>query len=158
MKKINDRLLYVLCSFVVILIDFVIKRLVILKIKESGGFTLMGNIIKVTYLENTGAAFGVFGGKKFFLILMSIAVMIGILVIIFKNKIENKIFLLSTALVIGGGIGNLIDRVTYGYVIDYIKLSFFPSVCNFADYCITFGIIGLIFYIIFIHKNNVTKE
>ena len=52
-------------------------------------------------------------------------------------------------LIIGGGIGNLIDRVLYGYVIDYLSLSFFPPVCNFTDYAITIGVILLVVYIFF---------
>ena len=53
------------------------------------------------------------------------------------------------AVIIGGGIGNLIDRIFYGYVIDYISLSFFPPVCNFADYCITVGTVLLMVYVLF---------
>ena len=50
---------------------------------------------------------------------------------------------------IGGGIGNLIDRIAYGYVVDYLSLTFFSPVCNFADYCITIGVILLAVYLLF---------
>ena len=60
------------------------------------------------------------------------------------------------AILIGGGIGNLIDRVFYGFVVDYLSVSFFSPVCNFADYCITVGTILLIVYVLFF--SNVMKS
>ena len=60
------------------------------------------------------------------------------------------------AVIIGGGIGNLIDRIFYGFVVDYISVSFFPPVCNFADYCITVGTLLLIVYVLFF--SNVMKS
>ena len=67
----------------------------------------------------------------------------------FKKRPKVKFFYICAALIIGGGIGNLIDRIFYGYVIDYLSLSFFPPVCNFADYCITAGTIMLVIYLLF---------
>ena len=70
-------------------------------------------------------------------------------IIMFVKHPKGKMFYISAGLIIGGGIGNLIDRVFYGYVIDYISLSFFSPVCNFADYAITIGTILLIIYVLF---------
>ena len=57
--------------------------------------------------------------------------------------------LLAAALMIGGGIGNLIDRIWRGFVVDYLSLSFFPPVCNFADYCITIGAFLFVIVLLF---------
>ena len=85
------------------------------------------------------------------------AVLIAIIIyIMFKKKPSGKMFYISAALIIGGGIGNLIDRIFYGFVVDYISVSFFPPVCNFADYCITVGTILLIVYVLFF--SNVMKS
>ena len=65
-----------------------------------------------------------------------------------------KFFYICSALIVGGGIGNLIDRIFYGYVIDYLSLSFFPPVCNFADYCITAGTVMLIIYVMFFAESK----
>ena len=70
----------------------------------------------------------------------------------YKN-LNDKMFLTAAALIISGGLGNLIDRLFLGYVVDYIKLSFFSPICNFADYCITFGTIILIIYVVFFYKD-----
>lgn len=153
MRKINNRIFNGLISIFIILIDFIIKRLVILKVKGTAGFTLVKNLVDIIYVENKGAAFGMFSGRRFLIISIPIIFIILLLVMIFKENIKDKVFLFFASLVIGGGIGNLIDRIIYGYVIDYIKLSFFAPVCNFADYCITLGVSGLIFYIVFLHKD-----
>ena len=55
----------------------------------------------------------------------------------------------TVILIIGGGIGNLIDRIFRGFVIDYLSLSFFPPICNFADYCITIGAVLFVLCILF---------
>ena len=56
---------------------------------------------------------------------------------------------MAAALIIGGGLGNLFERIFLGYVVDYLSLSFFSPVCNFADYCITAGTVCLIVYLLF---------
>ena len=56
---------------------------------------------------------------------------------------------MAASLIIGGGLGNLIERVFMGYVTDYLSLSFFPPICNFADYCITAGTVCLIVWLLF---------
>ena len=67
----------------------------------------------------------------------------------FKKRPDSKLFYFSVALIVGGGLGNLVDRVIYRYVVDYLSLSFFPPVCNFADYCITIGVVILAVYLVF---------
>lgn len=85
-------------------------------------------------------------------VVLTTALIAAILIYMFKKKPKSKLFYASVALVIGGGIGNLIDRIFYGYVIDYISLSFFPPVCNFADYCITVGTVLLMVYVLFLSE------
>lgn len=139
-------------AVLVALIDFFIKYIVLLKVKTASGFKLLYGLIEIVYIENKGAAFGLFSGNLLFLIILNI-ISIGFLTYFIFNKFNNnRVVLFLLSLVIGGGIGNLIDRLIYGHVIDYIKFSFFEPVCNFADYCITLGIIGLIIYATFIFK------
>ena len=83
-----------------------------------------------------------------FVVIMYVMLLI-IIIYMFKKRPSGKFFYICAGLIIGGGIGNLIDRVIYGYVIDYLSVSFFPPVCNFADYCITIGVILLVIYIFF---------
>ena len=63
--------------------------------------------------------------------------------------INSKLFITSAILIIGGGIGNLVDRIFLGYVVDFIKISFFPPAFNFADCCVTIGAVLMVIYLLF---------
>ena len=130
-------------------IDQVIKFFVNANLKEVGSVSVIDNLLSFTYVENNGVAFGSFAGNRWIFVVLTTALIAAILIYMFKKKPKSKLFYASVALVIGGGIGNFIDRVLYGYVIDYISLSFFPPVCNFADYCITVGTVLLMIYVLF---------
>jgi len=98
-------------------------------------------IFGLTLVFNRGAAFGIFQGKVFFLILISLFVF-GLLFFIYKQEPNKSTFLLlSFGLIIGGAVGNLFDRVFSGYVVDFIYLSFWPTF-NFADIFINAGVGG----------------
>ncbi|MDR1467455.1 MAG: signal peptidase II [Oscillospiraceae bacterium] len=126
-------------SFVIILIDQIAKFFVRLKLKPSGHVTLIDNLLELTYAENKGAAFGIFSNARWFFVIFTTIMMFCFIFFIFKKSGGDTIFYLSSSLIVGGGVSNLIDRIWLGYVIDYLELSFFSPICNFADYCITFG-------------------
>lgn len=130
-------------------IDQVIKFFVNANLKEVGSVSVIDNLLSFTYVENNGVAFGSFAGNRWIFVVLTTALIAAILIYMFKKKPQSKLFYASVALIVGGGIGNFIDRVLYGYVIDYISLSFFPPVCNFADYCITVGTVLLMIYVLF---------
>lgn len=116
-----------------------------------GGETVSAipGILKLTYSENRGVAFGMFqDGTVFFAIATGVVIILFSFLLI-KNYKKSKLFSTAAALIIGGGVANLIERVFLGYVVDYLQLSFFPPVCNFADYCITAGTVCLIVYLLF---------
>lgn len=130
-------------------IDQVIKFFVNANLKEVGSVSVIDNLLSFTYVENNGVAFGSFAGNRWIFVVLTTALIAAILIYMFKKKPQSKLFYASVALIVGGGIGNFIDRVLYGYVIDYISLSFFPPVCNFADYCITVSTVLLMIYVLF---------
>lgn len=129
--------------------DQVIKIFVSANLKEIGSVSVIDNLLSFTYVENNGVAFGSFAGNRWIFVVLTAALISAILIYMFRKKPHSKLFYASVALIIGGGIGNLIDRIMYGYVVDYISLSFFPPVCNFADYCITAGTVLLMIYVLF---------
>ena len=80
---------------------------------------------------------------------------IGLIIFIIKDKNKHPFMMLSTSAVIAGGIGNLIDRVRLGYVIDYLDVKLFNfAIFNFADICVVLGAICLVIYILFIEKKE----
>ncbi len=142
-------LLVIVLSAVIVGIDQLIKFFVYNFLKPVGSVEVIPGLFSFKYVENKGAAFGMMANMRWVFIVFTIVVIAIMLFIIFKKKINNKLFVASAILLIGGGIGNLIDRIFLGYVIDYLSISFFPPVCNFADYCITVGTVLLLVYLIF---------
>lgn len=99
--------------------------------------------LKLTYVQNTGVAFGMFRNGNNFFIVFSAALIAAILV--FGRKYAGRCAASSAglALVLGGALGNLYDRLNYGFVVDFFDLSFFPAVFNVADSAITVGAVFL---------------
>lgn len=148
----KGKIFYLLFSFFIAALDLLLKLLIKIKINNLDGLKIFNGAINILYLENKGAAFGILAQNKLFLIFMSSIFTITLIYVFLNKNINNKILLTSLALIIGGGLGNLINRAWLGYVIDYIKLSFFEPVFNFADCCLTLGALGMIFYIIFYNE------
>ncbi len=127
---------------------------------------IFGDFLKLTYIENPGMAFGIDLGAKLFFSLFSILASIGIIVYLYKVRHEPLVFRTSLAMILGGAIGNLIDRVFYGVfygesplfygkVVDFLDADFFNinvfgyhmtrwPVFNFADASVTCGVILLL--------------
>ncbi|MBU2573264.1 MAG: signal peptidase II [Elusimicrobia bacterium] len=93
----------------------------------------------LTYVENTGVAFGMFRDNNAFFIVFSIALIGGLLVFRRKLPASGLAARAGIALVLGGALGNLYDRLAYGFVVDFFDFSFFPAVFNVADSAITAG-------------------
>ena len=127
----------------------VIRSLVVANLMPDGVVHAVPSILDLVYSENRGVAFGMFqNGTVFFAITTSIVIIVASIFLV-KNYKQSRLFTVALSLIIGGGLGNLFERVFYGYVVDYLRLSFFSPVCNFADYCITAGTVCLIVYLIF---------
>ena len=143
-------------AVLVAVIDQVLKYLVVNFLDKTNPTEIIPNLFSLTYVENKGAAFGMLADARWIFITFTIIITAFLIYILFKKRINNKLFLTSVGLIIGGGIGNLIDRIFLGYVVDYLSISFFPPVCNFADYCITIGAVLLVIYILFM--SDFTKK
>ncbi len=136
-------------SALIVLIDYVLKLLVINNLKNISAITIIPGLFSLTYVENKGAAFGILSNARWIFILFTIAVIVFLIIFMFRKRPESKLLNVALILIIGGGAGNLIDRIFYGYVVDYLSISFFPPVCNFADYCVTVGAFILVIYLLF---------
>ncbi len=137
MKKVLLIILVVLTS------DIISKQLIINYLIEDESITIIKNIFNITYAKNTGIAFSLFEGKKIIIIIITIIVIIALLKYL-KHNHQNNIEIISYSLILGGSIGNLIDRLIYGYVIDFLDFhiynNHFPTF-NIADSSIVIGII-----------------
>ena len=147
--KSTDRkkaLIIFLISFSIILLDQLIKFFIIKKIPLNSSVTIIPKIFSLTHIHNYGAAFGLFQNSSQLLIWFSI-IIIGIILYIYDKIPKEKIGQILVALVLGGTLGNLIDRIRFGYVIDFLNFKIWPAF-NLADSAITIGTIGLIIYMI----------
>ena len=134
----------VLRIIALVLIDQIIKIIVFYELKQE--ITLIPNIISLNYLENYGSAFGMFSGR-IILIALDLLIIICVIKLLVTKKYdvpEKSKF--GFSLVLAGGIGNLIDRIARGFVIDYIDISELINypVFNFADILILLGVIYVI--------------
>lgn len=140
--------------------DQVIKFFVERDLKPVEEIPFIEGFIRWDYVQNTGAAFGSFSDNTTLLsIITGIIIIAGIIAIIIK-KINHKFLLVTSVMIISGGLGNLIDRIMRGYVVDYICTEFidFP-VFNFADILVTCGCFMLIGYLIWdTYKDYKTKK
>ena len=113
---------------------------------------LIPNVFQLTYVENRGAAFSFFQNQIGFFVVATILVLVAIIYAFWKKLVLTKLGNLSLALVAGGAIGNLVDRILHGYVVDlfYFELISFP-VFNVADVFIVVGGILFVYYVLMQH-------
>lgn len=139
-----NRLYYILLSTIIVLLDQYTK----FKISINHDLLINKDFIFFTldYVKNYGAAFSLLSGSRIFLSILSISITIILVYFILNKKFIKEIDLLSYSFILGGTLGNGIDRITKGYVIDFINLSFidFP-VFNIADISINVGLIIIIY-------------
>ncbi len=119
--------------------DQIIKFFIHENLSPNGRVSVIDGLLSLVYSENRGAAFGIFQDGTIFFIIVTSALMGIFFYLLAAHKFSGKLFYAASTLILGGGLGNLIDRIFRGYVIDYLSVSFFPPICNFADYCITVG-------------------
>ena len=103
---------------------------------------VIGTWVAFEYVENTGAAFGILRGQTWLLSILALLVATGFVAMFWSHLPTDRLLRLSVALVIGGAIGNLIDRVRLGYVVDFMAVGAWPRF-NVADSAITIGIVLL---------------
>jgi len=109
---------------------------------------LIGNAIRLTRVHNIGGAFGIFPGSGTLFVVVSALIALVIIGLLLSRRLESWLLRLGLSVVLAGAIGNLIDRVAYGYVLDFFELRGFP-VFNLADSCVTVGAILIIIYVLF---------
>ncbi len=130
-------------------IDQVLKSVVTQQLKPLGQIELIPGFFNLTYVENRGAAFGMLANHQWLFIVVTAVVCVAIAAALIFYQNHTALTRTALTLVLAGGIGNMIDRLHYQYVVDYIHFQFFPPVFNFADICVTVGCALLIIYLLF---------
>ena len=154
-RKADIMLFYSILAVVLVLIDQLTKILTRTYIDLGESFTFIPGLLDLTYIKNTGAAFSILEKHTWLLTVLSAVIVLVVAYLVVKKFFNGWVGMLSATLILAGGVGNLIDRAAFKYVTDMIKTTFmdFP-VFNFADCCITVGVVLLVIYVLFFCKDE----
>lgn len=117
---------------------------------------IINGLLDFTYVQNKGAAFGMFANQRWIFLILTTVLLALIIAFWFKGYITHFTGKTAAVLLVAGGIGNMIDRLFLGYVVDFIDISplFNFAVFNVADCCVTVGAVFLAVYILFFMEDK----
>lgn len=132
-------------SLIFLSIDILIKFIVKTNMEVFSKINIIPNFFSIMYVKNTGAAFSILEGNRILLIAISLIAIVLIYYFLIKNSNLNKFDIFCYSMLIGGVLGNLLDRIIYGYVIDYLCINLFDfPIFNLADIYIVLSVILII--------------
>ena len=156
-KKTSHLIIDTLLLVVLIIFDRISKNLATIKLKGNEPFVLIKNVFELRYLENRGAAFSIFENKQTFFLVVTCIFIIVMIYAIIKLPVEKKynIFEIVLVFLVSGAIGNMIDRIIQGYVVDYFYFSLidFP-IFNVADIYVSVGCVVFAIILLFVFKEE----
>lgn len=157
MKKKLLLIFDVLLLILLIVVDQITKYLAVGRLKDHPPFVIWDGVFELHYLENRGAAFGMLQGQKIFFVLIAVIIVAVIVYVLWKAPYQKMYTKLHIALIFiaSGAIGNLIDRLRFEYVVDFLYFSLinFP-VFNMADIYVTLFSIYLVILLLFVYKES----
>ena len=136
-----------LVTALIIISDQITKAFIIEWLKPQGTVSIIGDLLRLTFVTNSGVAFGMLTGIPYVLTI-PIVILIGVIMYyLVKTLGQSFLLTLALSLELGGALGNLIDRIRLGYVVDFVKFPYWPAF-NVADSCVVIGAIGLAFVLL----------
>ncbi len=140
--------MFIIIGVIFVFIDQLIKHMVLNNYMLGHSMSVIEDFLYITYLKNTGIAFGLFKNNNIFMIIVISIIVILLLFFYYREKNKSLALSISVMFLVSGAIGNLIDRIIYGFIVDYINFTFWPAF-NLADSLVVIGSFLLGFYIIF---------
>ncbi len=154
LRRINFKnILWLFLSILIIAADQLSKFFIVSNFQLGESIKIIDGFLYITHTRNTGAAWGIFGEHTEYLAIFSVVATIALIVLLLYIKRAFGAF--SLALIIGGAVGNAIDRIRLGWVVDFIDAYIFGydfPAFNVADSAITAGVFLLIIYMLFVHR------
>lgn len=148
-------LLFFLLSAALVAVDQITKVLAVAYLKPVTTVPIIRDVLHLTYRENTGAAFSILDGFRWGFVILAVIVCGVVIYINVARKIDSKLFYAASILVVSGAIGNVIDRIATGSVVDFIDFRLINfAVFNFADICLTVGVALLFIYFLFFYGKD----
>ena len=140
-------------TLLVVLLDYITKRIVSGNMVLYQSIPVIKGVFNITYVKNTGASFGMMAGARWFFVAVTVILIAAVIYYAVKNKITDKLFLVSASFVVGGGIGNLIATGAVVDFFDFCLINF--AIFNVAD---CFVVVGVILMAIYYIKEEKTKK
>ncbi len=137
----------IILTILFFVIDLISKIAIINMLDVFDSYIIIKDFFNITYVKNTGAAWSILSGDRFFLIMISLTIILAIIVYIKNHKPVKKIDVIAYSMILGGAIGNLSNRLFLGYVIDFLDFNIFGydyPIFNLADTFIVVGVILLL--------------
>ena len=158
-KLLNEKKFSIITVISLLIVDQTSKYFFDAMLYPDKRINIFENVFSIFATHNDGAGYSILSGKVWLLIIISVVFLTLMFLFNHFHKSKSKTYKIAFDLIIAGAFGNLIDRVFLGYVRDFVSfdLIHFP-VFNFADTCITIGVILLCVYLIFIYKDKPKKE
>lgn len=152
---------HISCMIMIVLIiafDQITKYFASLKLADGSVAKFIPGVVQFKYAENTGMAFSMLSGARWVFIALTVAVCVGVFYYLFSNRCKNLWLYWSLGVILSGGIGNLIDRIRFGYVVDFIEPIFVNfAIFNIADCAVTCGAVVLVGYLLYDAFKDVKK-
>lgn len=137
----------------VVLLDQITKYLVVQYIPKNAEIAFIPYFMNLTHIENKGASFGILADNRWVFMSLSTLAIAGIIYFLIKFKKRHILLTVSLSFILGGGIGNMIDRIFKAAVVDFFEFTFVEfAVFNVADMFITFGAVLLGIYVVFFER------
>ena len=150
---------YLLTILLCIAADQAVKLYVVSRLALYESAPLIPGVVELLYVQNTGAGFSLLEGYTWVLTAVTAVLMAGIAVLLVKKRCPHPLAMWTMTAILGGGLGNLIDRVRLGYVVDMFNFQFMRyPVFNVADILVVCGTIGFAAYYLFLHDREKPEE
>lgn len=147
-------MIYVIIAAILVAADQITKFAIKHFISDGHTVNVINGVVNFIYVENRGAAFGIMQNTRWMLVAMTLFILIALIGYITFTKKRHPLLLSAASLIVAGGVGNLIDRVFFGYVTDFIHTVFMDFPCfNLADICVCVGGALLIIYLFLPEKS-----
>ncbi len=163
MKRLTKKqiLSYAIIILVGIVLDQITKMLAVKFLMPIDTFPIIKDVLHLTYAENTGMAFGLLKDQRWIFISVSTVAIIGMSIYLFLGRCESELAAISLAVIVSGGLGNMIDRICLGYVVDFIDFTLIDfAIFNVADsfVCVGAGMLILALILEMVAEQKKTKD
>ncbi len=161
MGKFLKKYYWILIAAFIVLLDQITKFIISNNLKLYDEIPVIPDFFSITHIHNEGIAFGMLSKNgnisKIFVAALTCILIVLAIFAIFRGVVKHPFGIVTVAMIVGGGIGNLIDRVFLHYVVDFFAFTFFGwdfAVFNIADIFVTVGTVLFVIYFLFLEKSN----